>query len=138
MRGTELILQSLFHRRLLASLQVLLAAISQHGPHLGGGGRSPSEKGGGGLLCPVREACKGSIPLLPGRESLSGLEVVHGYEVSRQVKDGPPQSHGPVLSPDVSGDGVKGAEGGNPDPLQVVEKGRAAGLWASWLEEEPM
>ncbi len=47
-------------------------------------------------------------------------------------------SPGPVLSPDVSGDGVKGSEGGNPDPLQVVEKGRAAGLWAGWLEEEPM
>ena len=48
------------------------------------------------------------------------------------MKDRPPQSHGPILGPDVLGDGVKGAEGGNPDPLQVEEKGRAEGLWGSW------
>ena len=89
-------------------------------------------------LRPVHKASNSLIPPPTWQGLPAGLEVVHGYEVSRQVKDGPPQSHGPVLSPDVSGDGVKGSEGGNPDPLQVVEKGRAAGLWASWLEEEPM
>ena len=48
------------------------------------------------------------------------------------MKHGPPQSHGPILGPDVFGDGVKGAEGGNPNPLQVEEKGRAEGLWDGW------
>ncbi len=124
-----------------ASLELLLVAISQNGPMFGWApprGRFALENGGGGPVGPVREASKALI-LPPTWQGLpAGLEVVHGYEVSRQVKDGPPQSHGPVLSPDVSGDGVKGSEGGNPDPLQVVEKGRAAGLWAGWLEEEPM
>lgn len=124
-----------------ASLELLLVAISQNGPMFGRApprGRFALENGGGGPVGPVREASKALI-LPPTWQGLpAGLEVVHGYEVSRQVKDGPPQSHGPVLSPDVSGDGVKGSEGGNPDPLQVVEKGRAAGLWAGWLEEEPM
>ena len=56
---------------------------------------------------------------------------MHGSEVPGQLKDGPAQSHGPVRSPDVFGDGVERAEGGNPDPLRVEEKAlRAAGLWA--------
>ena len=64
--------------------------------------------------------------------------MVRGYQVCRQVKHRPLQSHSPVLTPDVFVDGVKGAKGGNPDPLQVEEEGRAQGLWAGWLEEEPM
>ena len=61
---------------------------------------------------------KFNFPFLPGRDSLRVLEVVRGYQVCRQVKHRPLQSHGPILSPDVFGDGVKGAEGGNPDYLE--------------------
>ena len=61
---------------------------------------------------------KFNFPFLPGRDSLRVLEVVRGYQVCRQVKHRPLQSHGPILSPDVFGDGVKGAEGGNPDSLE--------------------
>ena len=73
---------------------------------------------------------KFNFPFLPGRDSLRVLEVVRGYQVCREVKHRPLQSHGPLLSPDVFGDGVKGAKGGNPDPLQVEEEGRA--LRAGW------
>eukprot|EP00076_Gallus_gallus_P036786 XP_025002324.1 uncharacterized protein LOC112531452 isoform X2 [Gallus gallus] len=110
MGGTELMIRLVFRS---ASLELLLVAISQNGPMFGWApprGRFALENGGGGPVGPVREASKALI-LPPTWQGLpAGLEVVHGYEVSRQVKDGPPQSHGPVLSPDVSGDGVKGSE----------------------------
>ena len=93
-----------------ASLELLLVAISQNGPMFGWApprGRFALENGGGGPVGPVREASKALI-LPPTWQGLpAGLEVVHGYEVSRQVKDGPPQSHGPVRSPDVFRDGVE-------------------------------
>ena len=118
MRGKQFIIQLVFHS---ASLELLLVAISQNGLCLHG--LLP----GGGLLLrteavalfalPVKPG-KFNFPFLPGRDSLRVLEVVRGYQVCREVKHRPLQSHGPLLSPDVFGDGVKGAEGGNPDYLE--------------------
>ena len=87
-------------------------------------------------VCPVHEASKSLIPPPTWQGLPVGLEVVRGYEVCSQVKHGPLQSHRPVLSPDVFGDGVKEAKGGNPDPLQVEEKGRAEGLWDGWRKSQ--
>lgn len=76
----------------------------------------------------VHQASKALIPPPTCQGFLGRLEVVHGDEVLGQLKHGPPQSHGPIPSPDLFGDGVKRAEGGNPDALQVEEQGRAEGL----------
>ena len=88
------------------------------------------EDGGGGPVCPLHEASKGLIPPPTWQGLPVGLEAVHGYEVCSQLKHGPLQSH--VCSRDFSGDDVKGAEGGNPDSLQVKEKQGVEGLWACW------
>ena len=119
--------------RLLFHLELLLRDIIQIGPAFGQApqkGRSASEKGGGGPVCPVHEASRDLIPPPTWQGPPAGLEVVHSYEVAGQVKHGPAQSHCPVLSTDVLGDGVKGAKGGNPDPLRVEEKGKAEALRA--------
>lgn len=84
---------------------------------------------------PVHAAGSSGIPPPTWQGLPAGLEVVRGHEVGGQVEHGPPQSHGPVLGPDVFGDGVKGAEGGNPDPLWAEEKSRAEGLRAGQGEE---
>jgi len=55
----------------------------------------------------------------PEKPSLDiGFMPLTDIEAGKEVKHRPLQSHGPLLSPDVFGDGVKGAEGGNPDSLE--------------------
>ena len=69
MRGTELIIRLVFHRCFPRT------AARGHRPARPPPqpGSSPLEKGGGGLLCPVHEASKALIALLPDRDSLSDL-----------------------------------------------------------------
>lgn len=80
-----------------------------------------------GKGCNDCAASRGLIRRLTGQVGLVIRQVVANCKVCGQVKRGALDSHGPVSNLDPLEDSVEGAEGGNPDPLQVDEKGRAEG-----------
>ena len=80
------------------------------------------------------------IPVHPRRAASQGLilrptrpvilivhEVVDYCKVPGQPKHGPLDNHSLIPNLDPFGDNIKGAKGGNSDPLQMEDNGRAKG-----------
>ena len=86
--------------------------------------RSVSDPGKG---CDDRATNQGLILLLTGQVVFVVPEAVDNHEVPGQPKHGPLDNHHLIPSLDACGDHVKGANGGNSDPLQAEEKGKAEG-----------
>ena len=91
------------------------------------GGSLLLEKGRDTAPHPNCAASQGLMCSLTRQVILIFRESVDTCKVPGQAKHGPLDNHGLVPNLDPFGDNIEGAKGGNSDPLQVEENGRAKG-----------